>query len=269
LPFAIRESTNWDWSKLWKLLKGKGVFKQFTTSISNASLLILLDKIIRSLPKPRWAIASAGLAIFVAIATLDRYAPAFAIEHKMPGDLRAFFQCISFFGHGAGSLIAVSLIWSLDRKNKIAVPLVLGSVLTAGLVAAVVKVLVHRPRPFIDHATLSDSITFSEAVFQNSLQSFPSGHTATAFALATALSLLYRQGKPMFFLFAFLVGIQRIISQNHFPSDMLAGALIGVTSAKLVHFLVKRITAATVQNSSPAELTNSGRQQSLSGISPV
>ncbi|MDB4766908.1 phosphatase PAP2 family protein, partial [bacterium] len=170
-----------------------------------------------------WPIAGMILAIFVSIATLDHYATTFAIESKMPGDIRAFFQCMSFFGHGTGCLVAASLVWSLDRKNRIAIPLLVGSTLLAGIISAGLKVIIHRPRPFVDPAILGDSVSISEALFHNFLQSFPSGHTATAFALAMGLSFLYRKGKPLFFLFAFLVGLQRIISQNHFPSDVIAG----------------------------------------------
>lgn len=156
----------------------------------------------------------------------------------MPGDLKAFFQCISFFGHGTGCLIAASLVWTLDRAKKSAVPLIIASASIAGATSAVIKVLVHRPRPFVNIASLGEGVTLNDAVFQNCLQSFPSGHTATAFALAMALSILYRQGKPLFFLFAILVGIQRIISQNHFPSDVIAGALVGITSAQLAYLML-------------------------------
>lgn len=203
--------------------------------------------------------------------TLDYYASTYAIEAKMPGDLRAFFQCISFFGHGTGCLIAVSLIWFLDRKNKAAIVLIIGSALFAGAITTIIKVIVHRPRPFVDPAILEDSVSLSEAVFHNFLQSFPSGHTATAFALAMALSLSYRQGRPIFFLFAFLVGLQRIISQNHFPSDVIAGAVIGVVSARTVLWVVHRqaTAMATTGKTETAETTTSGHRQSVTGISPV
>ena len=173
------------------------------------------------------------VAIFISIFTVDRWVHVFAIEGKIPGDFRAFLQCMAFFGHGTGCLIAVSLIWFLDRANKQAIPLIIGSVLLAGLITTIVKILVHRPRPFVDLATVSEHITFTEAVFHNFLQSFPSGHTATAFALAMALSLLYSQGKPLFLSFAAIVAMQRVVTQNHFPSDVIAGAVIGVASVKV------------------------------------
>ena len=195
----------------------------------------------------------------------------------MPGDIRAFFQCMSFFGHGTGCLVAASLVWSLDRKNRIAVPLLVGSTLIAGVVSAVLKVLVLRPRPFVDPAIIGDSVTLSEAVLNNFLQSFPSGHTATAFALAMALSFLYRNGKPLFFVFAFLVGLQRIISQNHFPSDVIAGALVGVISAQAMLSILHRPVSATksqprtalANTAQPADPQTSGHRQSVGSISPV
>lgn len=187
----------------------------------------------------------------------------------MPGDFRAFFQCMGFFGHGTGCFIAVSLIWSLDRKNKIAIPLVIGSALLTGAITTVLKILVHRPRPFVDESIIGDSVTISEAVFHNFLQSFPSGHTALAFALAMSLSLLYRQGKPVFLLFAALVAIQRVISQNHFPSDVIAGALVGVVSAQTMLVLMQQRLEAGAQKTKPAEQIESGHPPTFSGTSPV
>jgi len=161
------------------------------------------------------------------------------------------------------------LIWSLDRKNKIAIPLVIGSALMAGAISTVIKILVHRPRPFADLTIISDGVTLSEAFFESILQSFPSGHTSTAFALAMALSLLYRQGKHIFFSFAALAGIQRIISQNHFPSDVIAGALVGVISAQIMLVLVQRRLKINALPPKPRQLTNSDSQQSLGNISTV
>lgn len=201
--------------------------------------------------------------------TVDHYCSVFAIEGKMPGDLRAFFQGMGFLGHGTGCFVVVALIWSLDRKNKIAIPLVVGSVLLAGAITTVIKILAHRPRPFVDPAAISDGITFSQAVFQNSLQSFPSGHTATAFALAIALSLLYQRGKTVFLLFATFVGVQRIISQNHFPSDVIAGALVGVICAKTMMVFVEHRFETRRSKPSPVERAESGCQQPFNGPSPV
>jgi membrane-associated phospholipid phosphatase len=229
----------------------------------------LLDKNGQTPKHHYWMIAGAILSAVIAMFTVDHYCPTFAIENKMPGDLRAFFQCIGFFGHGTGCLIAVSLIWSLDRRNKTAIPLVIGSTLLAGAITTVVKILVHRPRPFVDQAALGDSVTLSDAVFHNFLQSFPSGHTAIAFALAMALSMLYRQGKPVFLIFAAFVAVQRVISQNHFPSDVIAGAVVGLLSAQTVQAIVQQRLKSSARSPRTVDQRKSGRRQKFSGTSPV
>jgi undecaprenyl-diphosphatase len=59
------------------------------------------------------------------------------------------------------------------------------------------------------------------------LASFPSGHATTAFALATVLSLWYPRGRWVWGAGAVLVGWSRIVLGSHFPSDVLAGAVLG------------------------------------------
>ena len=58
--------------------------------------------------------------------------------------------------------------------------------------------------------------------------SFPSGHTSCAFAMATVLYLCLPQNYGIMFLFfAFLMGLSRLYVGAHYPSDVLAGGLIG------------------------------------------
>jgi undecaprenyl-diphosphatase len=58
--------------------------------------------------------------------------------------------------------------------------------------------------------------------------SFPSGHTMTAFAIATSLSLFYPSLTAGLFFCAVSIGISRILLGMHFLSDVIAGAAIGV-----------------------------------------
>jgi undecaprenyl-diphosphatase len=65
--------------------------------------------------------------------------------------------------------------------------------------------------------------------------SFPSGHATTAFAAAVLLALWYPRWAPIFAGLAALVGLSRIVLGSHFPSDVLAGALLGSLIALAVH----------------------------------
>jgi membrane-associated phospholipid phosphatase len=64
-------------------------------------------------------------------------------------------------------------------------------------------------------------------------QSFPSAHTATAFALATALALHFPRGRRLFPAIAFLVALQRVETGAHYLSDALCGAALGLTVGTL------------------------------------
>lgn len=129
------------------------------------------------------------------------------------------------------------IIYGLAAKNNdvLNTGLLLSAteVLTYG-VKFVIKTAVKRQRPYED---LSD-------VHVNDLESadpysFPSGHTAGAFALATMLSLRYP--KPYVYVPAFIwagmVGYGRVYNGLHYPSDVLGGAVLGAGSSIVTYAL--------------------------------
>jgi membrane-associated phospholipid phosphatase len=63
------------------------------------------------------------------------------------------------------------------------------------------------------------------------LNSTPSGHTLRAFSLLTALSLLQRRFTVIFLSLAALIGVSRVMVTDHYPSDVLFGAFIGIFAA--------------------------------------
>jgi undecaprenyl-diphosphatase len=61
--------------------------------------------------------------------------------------------------------------------------------------------------------------------------SFPSGHTSAAFVMATLLSYFFPSLSIPLFIWALLVGFSRIYLGVHYPSDILAGIVVGILSA--------------------------------------
>lgn len=135
------------------------------------------------------------------------------------------------FGHGTGVFLIVVAVCVIDRSNRRLFPWILAGAWGSGMMANVVKLLIHRTRPVHSGLQMKDvSVwdTFSRVANPDQpMQSFPSAHTATAFGLAMMLGTLYPHGRWLFFVFAVLVGMQRIAASAHFPSDVLAGASIG------------------------------------------
>ncbi len=85
-------------------------------------------------------------------------------------------------------------------------------------------------------------LQFAEGVKIHTAHSFPSGHTATAFAIAVMLTYFFK--KPvyafLFFLLAATAGFSRVYLMQHFFEDVLAGATVGIFSAVVVIFLVRK-----------------------------
>ena len=68
---------------------------------------------------------------------------------------------------------------------------------------------------------------FNSFIIPSDQFSFPSGHTSGAFAIATGLALYFPQFAYVAYLWAALIGFSRVTLGVHFPSDTLAGALMG------------------------------------------
>lgn len=152
--------------------------------------------------------------------------------------LDPFFAFFSIYGLG-GVIGASCLLFLLHKSTRhYVVPLLLTDAVSGWLVADGIKLLIYRDRP----SNLSWAIVQEDI----HLQSFPSGHTTTAFALATMLMFLtwntrYRYFGQMSYLVAALIGFSRIYRGVHWPTDVLAGICCGVGTACGLYLLFHRL----------------------------
>ena len=112
----------------------------------------------------------------------------------------------------------------------------LTTVAISSAITEALKYTINRNRPFI---TYPDITKKSSAIGP----SFPSGHTSGAFALATSLSLSYPKWYIIIpaYTWAGSVGFSRMDLGVHYPSDVLAGAIVGAGSAWLTWYVNKKL----------------------------
>ena len=163
-----------------------------------------------------------------------------AVQRAFSGDAAAaFFSIASWLGNGAVLVaIIVPLMFAFARPilKRHLVPLVLATAV-GGLAVFALKIACDRPRPPAGLAALGVEVSAPLGVPPD--RSFPSGHAQTAFAAAVYLSLLFPRGAVLFLALAALVGLSRVALGVHYPSDVLAGALIG-SALSIAAFLIAR-----------------------------
>lgn len=125
-------------------------------------------------------------------------------------------------------LIAIAL--TIAQRSRMPLLLTGLAVLAADGLAALVKGAVGSKRPGEPNALIEIPRSHS----------FPSGHTATAFAGATVLSFCAPRLAPAFYVLAAAIAYSRLYVGVHFPIDIAGGMVIGVATALLLRAAIRR-----------------------------
>jgi membrane-associated phospholipid phosphatase len=192
--------------------------------------------------RPYWLAAMFAVSACAAL-LVDVPIARYAGTHALVGDLRKVLDVSEVFAHGLGVLMILITAAVLDPASRPRLPRVAACAYGAGLIAQMLKHLIPRVRPNACDLSADVMSTFLprsavglaqlDTLGKSVLQSFPSGHTATAVGLAFGLAWLYPRGRWLFPCFAALAAMQRIESAAHFVSDTLAAAAIGCLAAGL------------------------------------
>jgi membrane-associated phospholipid phosphatase len=156
-----------------------------------------------------------------------------------------------FTNMGDGLLWLVWLVAIFVAKRKYLFPLIISSFVLTTIFTQVFKyvILPDEARPSTAIADQSQ-IHFVAGVTIHSINSFPSGHTATAFTfvLLIALTVKRRDFLVLAFIVAVLVGYSRIYLGQHFPLDVGAGIIVAILSVSLSVPIYKRLERKREKN---------------------
>jgi undecaprenyl-diphosphatase len=115
------------------------------------------------------------------------------------------------------------------------------SVLCANLLTEVLKYAIGRGRPFVGGK--ANPFNFMPFAGTEPYFSLPSAHAVTAFALAFAVGAIWPRMRLVMFAYALLIVVTRLVLLAHHPSDVVAGAVIGIVACVAVRywFAVRRL----------------------------
>ncbi len=159
--------------------------------------------------------------------------------HSGFGDF--FFKHVTYLGDGIA--FPVLIIACLFLKFRWSLYFLASALLTLLAIYLTKQMFFHGiPRPL---AFFEDSynLYLVEGVKIHRNNSFPSGHTTTAFAVFTLLILIIKNNflKFTFALLAIIAGFSRIYLSQHFLIDVLAGAVLGISIALISHQIIDGI----------------------------
>jgi undecaprenyl-diphosphatase len=192
-----------------------------------------------------FAVAGTAIAVLAVMVTLDGWAIA-----QVPRLWLPLVQALNRFTHLglAGfflwplglALIALAFIDTppMPRTSRLVLSawaVRLGFIFTAiavpGLFVTVVKRLIGRARPLVEG---DDAMAFVPFGWEVDYASLPSGHATTAFAALFAIGAIFPQARALMWIYAVLIAFSRVAVAAHYPSDVIAGALVGAAGAWLV-----------------------------------
>lgn len=136
-----------------------------------------------------------------------------------------FFSLITNLGSTGSVVFFLLLSAYIEMVSDIAIgKYMFTTVLISQVIVHAIKRIVHRPRPY----TVLEEFFIKTPL--KCVYSFPSGHTAAAFAIGLVFALFFPPLKWLFLGLSYLVGLSRVVLGVHYPTDVLIGGTISFSA---------------------------------------
>ena len=168
-------------------------------------------------------------------------------RHTVQGDF--FFKYWTYLGDGV-LLGVVALYFLFTHLFRFYFMLIAIALQTVFVHIFKQWLFAGEPRPKVFFEGITDQLNFVEGVTVRGYDSFPSGHTASAFTLAFVLIWCTRNAwlRVLLLCAAILVGISRIYILQHFARDVFFGSAFGILAVVLAWFMIKKYAWSTKLN---------------------
>ena len=139
---------------------------------------------------------------------------------------------LTYLGSHFAVIFFILLSWILTKQRKVLRHLILLYAIQSAVIYGL-KFLIQRQRPFL---FLEMASKLSKGPGEILDPSFPSAHAGFSFMMATLLSFWFPRYRIIFYIGAGFIGWTRIYLCVHYPTDVIAGALLGYGLTKVFSF---------------------------------
>jgi len=146
--------------------------------------------------------------------------------------------CAQYLGYVLVLFLFLFLVVRFRKYWKMVVQAVISAILARLVFVEIIRWILPRPRPFLENNNVNLLLEKAGHIHN----SFPSGHAAFFFALSTAVYFYNKKAGILFLTGSFLICLARVFVGIHWPSDVLAGAVVGIFSAWVIHKIFKSST---------------------------
>lgn len=174
------------------------------------------------------------LNILKKINMFDNYVLFVIKKHMQNKYLDELMPVITRMGNLGAIWIVIAVILILDKPYRLIGNIVILTLIISTIVGeGIVKHIVKRIRPF------SEKNNSNLLIPKPTTYSFPSGHTLSSFAVAEILNMYLNKYAIIFIVIAFLIAFSRLYLYVHYPTDVIAGIIIGVLCSKIIFIILQ------------------------------
>ncbi len=179
------------------------------------------------------------------------------VDSIMNPVLNVIFTFITHLGDTPGIIwwVLAVILFIPKKTRKLAIVLIAGLAIASAVNNLALKNIIERPRPYnIDPSVWTNAgyeYIWPGLIDESSSWSFPSGHTSSSIGAGFALLLACCKDKKLAlgipaFILSLLIGFSRIYVHVHYPSDVVAGAVVGLLGGFVAYVIYAKLLVPKV-----------------------